>query len=130
MNVAVTLPTGAQLEITVSPFAPAKALYQAVLEELKGLNLDPTKEIDVNLFKDFFCTGFASKKIEACLWECMKRATYNGLKVSDDTFEPVEAREDYIQVCFEVAKANIAPFLKSLYAQFGPILAKLQSAQA
>lgn len=122
----VTLPSGAILEIGLSPFASSKALYQACLEEGKGLELDPKAEVDANLFKDIFCVGLSSKKIEACLWKCMEKSLYNEMKITEDTFEPVEARDDYLTVCFEVAKANIMPFTKSLYAQYSPILAMLK----
>lgn len=126
----VTLPSGSILEITVGSFQESKALYMAVMEELKVLKLDPTAEVDVNLFKDMFCAALSSKKIEAALDVCMKRVTYNGLKVTQDTFEPVEAREDYLNVCFEVAKENIQPFTKNLYAQFGDIFQKVKSSLA
>lgn len=120
------LPSGATLKITVAPFHDAKALYQACLEELKFLKVDPNDEIDVNLFKDLFCAALSSKKIEVALKECLKRVTYNDLKIDEQTFEPVEARQDYILVCFEVAKENIAPFAKSLYAEFAPILERIR----
>lgn len=120
------LPSGAVLKITPAPFAEAKALYQACLEELRGLHVDPHEELDVNLFKNLFCVGLASKKIEAALVPCMKRALYNDLKIDEQTFEPIEARQDYVVTCFEIAKENIAPFAKSLYAEFSPLLAKIQ----
>jgi len=118
----VKLPSGAVLKITPSPFADAKALYQAILEEARGLKLDPLSEIDVNLWKDLVCVGFSSKKIEAALAKCMERATYNDLKMDKDTFEPVAARDDYLTVCLEVTKENVMPFMKSLYAQYANIL--------
>ena len=120
------LPSGAELEITPAPFKEAKALYMAVADELKGLRLNPEAEVDVNFFKDLFCTGLASKKIETALADCMKRVTYNGLKITDDTWEPLDARQDYLTACFEVAKENISPFTKSLSAQFGDVLQKLK----
>lgn len=121
------LPSGAELVITVAPFAEAKALYQAFLKELKVLKFDPKTEMDVNFFKDMFCAALSSKEIENALDVCMKRATYNGLKIDKDTFEPVEARDDYFAVCFEIAKENVLPFTKSLYAQYSPILEKVRS---
>ena len=124
------LPSGAELEITMPPFAVSRALYQAVLEELKGAKINSSDEVDVNLFKDLFCVMLSSKKVDAALTECMKRATYNGLKIDADTFEPAAAREDYITVCFEVAKVSVIPFLKSLYAEFFPLLGKLKSSLA
>jgi hypothetical protein len=127
MNKSVTLPSGAELRITVSPFPISKALYQAVMEEMKAVRLDPSAEIDANLFKDLLCIATSSKKIEGCLEKCFERSLYNGRKIDTETFEPVEARDDYLAVCWEVAKENILPFTKSLYAQYAPLLEKLRS---
>ena len=124
------LPSGAELEVTMSPFKIAKALYMAVADEMKALKLDPKAEVDVNFWKDLMCTGVASKRIEEALAECMKRCTYKGLKITDDTWEPVEARGDYLQACFEVAKENILPFTKDLFAKYGGILQKLKDTPA
>lgn len=130
MIIEVKLPSGAKLKITPAPFAEAKALYQACLIELKSLRLDPKAEVDVNFFKDLACAGFSSKQVEEALAVCMQRATYNGVKVTDDVFEPIEARDDYFTVCFEVAKANVQPFTKSLYAEYGKLLGTLQTVLA
>jgi hypothetical protein len=120
------LPSGKELKITVADFATSRALYQAVLEEARLLNLDSNKEIDTNLYKDVLCLALSSKKIQSCLDECMKRVTYDGRKVDNQTFEPLEARQDYIPACYEVAKENILPFVKDLYAKLSPILEKLK----
>lgn len=114
MTEDLTLPSGARLKITLAPFTISKALYQAMLEELKGLKLDPQAEIDANLFKDIFCVGFSSKKIEAALHDCLKRVLYNDVRISDATFEDPAAREDYLPVLLEVARINIRPFTKNL----------------
>lgn len=125
----VKLPSGAELAFNPAPFMDSKALYQALLEELRGValtvDLDLEAEVPTDLIKNLFCAGFASKKIEMALWECFKRARYNGQKITQDTFEPVEAREDYAIVCIEVAKENIAPFAKSLMSGYGPLLSGL-----
>lgn len=129
MNTDVALPSGAKLHISLSPFAVSKALYQAVLEEAKLLKLDTDADVDINLFKDLFCSGFSSKKIEVCLEACMRKATYNGIRITADTFEPEEARQDYMQVCWEVAYANLLPFTKSLSQLYSGTLAKVQELQ-
>ena len=123
----VTLPSGAELKISLAPFADGKALYQAVLSEMRGINLDPEAEVDVNLFKDLFCVSLASKKIEKALEKCLKRCLYNGKKITEETFESEEARGDYILVCTEVATENIVPFGKALIGKLSPILAKIKS---
>ncbi len=85
MSDVIDLPSGAKLKVTPAPFKDAKALYQACLEELKGLNLDPKQEIDANFFKGLFCVGFSSQKIEAALYKCFQRCTYNGNRIVDDS---------------------------------------------
>lgn len=127
-----TLPSGAILKFNLASFTEGRALYQACLEELKSLSLDPEKEIDSNLFKDIFCAALSSKKIESCVWACFKRATLSrgssgDLKIDESSFESLEARQDYIPACFEVAKENIVPFAKSLYAEFRPLLDKIRN---
>lgn len=121
----VDLPSGAKLRMNLAPFADSRALYQAVLEEAKELKIDPETELDSNLWKDLICSGFSSKKIEHALEKCMARCLYGDKKITNEVFEDEEARGDYMMVCFEVAKANIEPFLKSLYARFSPVLGKL-----
>lgn len=127
----IKLPSGALLKITPASFAEAKTLYQALLAELKSVRIDKeltTPENEAELIKDLFCAGFSSPLIEAALWPCFRRCTYNptpgkpgaaDVRIDEATFEPVEAREDYVQVCVEVAKVNVGPFAKSLFANWG-----------
>lgn len=122
----VKLPSGAVLKITLSPFKNAKALYQAILKEARGLDVGSKTEI-ATLYKELFCIGFSSEEIEKALWVCLDRCTYNNgkgdLRITEDTFEEVSARGDYMNVCMEVAKENVFPFVKSLYAEYQRILA-------
>jgi hypothetical protein len=125
----IKLPSGNILRIVPAPFAVSKALYQAVLREMKGVALDSKMELST-LYKDLFCVGFSSREIEACLWECFKRCTYDcgkgDLKIDDSTFEPTETREDYLVICMEVAKENILPFGKSLFAEYQKALNEME----
>lgn len=124
------LPSGAELRITLAPFSDSKALYQAFLEEIKSLKWEASTEIDTNFIKDIFCVGLASKKFEAALWKCMERALYNNLKITENSFEPEEARQDYMVVCFEVAKENIMPFTKTLMPLFSQVSGMLGKSPA
>lgn len=117
-----TCPSGAILQINAAPFAQAKALYQALLREARGIQFSSKMELSA-LYKDLFCVGFSSPEIERALWECMELCTYNyngkgDLKIDKDSFEPVGARDDYMVVCMEVTKENVLPFVKSLYAEY------------
>lgn len=122
----VKLPSGATLKVRVAPFKEAKNLYQVLLRELRAIKIEPGMEMAA-LYKDLFCIGFSSPAIEHALLECFSVCTYdagNGelrLRMLDGSvtyFEPVERRDDYMVVCAEVAKENIVPFGKSLYAEF------------
>lgn len=119
----VKLPSGAVLKIQVSSFAVSKALYQALLKEIRTIPV--SKDMNYpDIYKELFCTGFASPVIEACLWECFKRCTYDGdAKIDEHTFEAEASRQDYMSVCIEVAKDNIAPFVKSLFAGYQQFIA-------
>lgn len=116
----VKLPSGATLKVAPSPFSVSKALYQAMLREMRTVFFPSSDDVR-EAFKEFFCIGFASVEIEKCLWKCFERCTYNSgsgdLKITEDSFEPVSCRDDYIKVCLEVAQDNVAPFIKSLYAE-------------
>lgn len=123
----VKLDSGADLKITMASFAEARGLYQSVLKEVKFLKIEDQAEIDVNFFKDIFCTLLSSKEIEQEIWNCMGRATYNKQKITEDTFSEEVARGDYISICYEIAWYNISPFTKGLYAKFSPLLGKAKN---
>lgn len=125
--IEVTLPSGANLKMQMSTFKISKALYQAVLKELKRLNYSMQTDLPV-ILKDVFCAAFSSQEIEECLWECFKRCTINDLKIDESTFEKEDAREDYMKVCMEVGKLNIIPFAKSHFAEFQQLSVILGSA--
>lgn len=126
MGYKVELPSGAKLEITLAPFVDARALYQAFADEFKTLKIQGTTELDYNFLKDIFLVGISSKKIEQALDLCMKRATYNGAHIDGDTFTPEESRQDYFEVCFEIAKVNIMPFTKALMQKYSHVLGALK----
>jgi hypothetical protein len=129
----VKLPSGAVLKVSPAPFKDAKALYQALLKEARGIEINSKTEM-AEIYKNLFCTGFSSEEVERVLWVCLARCTYNSgkgdLKIDGDTFEPVEARDDYMQVCVEVAKENVLPFVKSLYAEYKRMLSMTENVQA
>lgn len=120
----VILPSGAILRINSAPFADSKALYQAMLAEMKGVSFSAKGDMG-NMLKNFFCASFSSPVVERALSKCMQRCTVNESKIDDDTFEPAERRQDYTIVCSEVAQENVGPFLKSLFADFRKGIAML-----
>lgn len=113
----IKLPSGATLKVAPAPFAISKDLYQAVLRDMKEVSIKDGLDI-AEILKQFFCVGFSSKEVEALTWKCLERCLYNGERITEDTFEPIERRDDYLKVVAEVVKENVLPFAKSLYAEF------------
>lgn len=127
----VILPSGAKLRIQLAPFVVSKNLYQSLLRELKSVEISSDMEM-YNVIKDAFCVGFASPDIEKCLWACAATCTYEiapgddtvgtvgsgEVRVTPATFDPLEARQDYMVTLIEVAKDNVGPFTSRLYADF------------
>ncbi len=128
MSKVVKLDSGRELEITLAPYEESLNLFQGIMEEVKQLKLDPNADFDINFLKDLFCAFVSSKKVQSLLAPCMKRVIYNGGPIDKNTFESVEAREDYVPICFEVTKENVLPFTKSLYVQYGGLVEKLRTA--
>lgn len=126
----VKLPSGATLKIKPAFFAESKALYMVLLDESKGVNFSSKNDFG-NALKDAFSIAVSSKKVEAALWVCMGHCIYNSgtgdLKIDQDTFEPVKAREDYTLVCREVIEENVGPFAKGLYVEFQRLMAMIDS---
>lgn len=114
----VTFDNGHVLNVNVAPFTEAKNLFEAVASELKGIPFNSSTDV-LSLFKDLFCTGFSSRLVDAALWPCMARCTYNAGdgangKVTRTTFEPETTRINYTRVVTEVIKENVGPFAKDL----------------
>ena len=107
----VSMPSGAELVVNVAPFKDSKALFQAIIKEWKDLGPDSF----LNMGK-MFSSAFSSPDVEAALWPCAIRSLYNGEKITPDSFEAEEMRQDFIPVCLEVVRENIGPFTKSLFS--------------
>lgn len=129
-----TLASGATLEITRSPFVISHKLFKTVVRELKegvdlkiglkeGQSLSKLTDMDlsdeaINTVKDAILTLLSSEEIEAVLWECMPRVTYNNQKITRELFDDEKAVVDYLEIVKEVAIFNLTPFGKSLASLF------------
>jgi len=123
------MPSGARLRINIAPFTDAKELYQAVAEELKLVEVNYDDDLDVNMLKNLACSFLSSKRVERALIPCMNRCLYNDKKVSDEVFEDVEARQDYIECITMITWENIHPFVKAHFARFQDIFSKVAMGQ-
>lgn len=123
-NQKVTLPSGAELEMTMLPFTEGRKLYKAAVRALKSVHLDIDKDIkDINLIKDGFIEISTNEEIEKEIFNALKRCTYNNERIlSWDFFDDLNRRADYFIVCWEVVKFNLYPFASRLFAKFSTLL--------
>ena len=110
------------IKIGVAPWQDAVRLKNAVSRDLAkvGIDLDGiTLKTEINaaliqkLIKPFM-TIDSSEEFNTAVFKCMTRCTYNDDRITEQTFENVEAREDYYLIMLQVLTVNLAPFFKGL----------------
>jgi hypothetical protein len=139
-NLVKTLDSGAKVEIQLASFEVCNRLLKAVMREIKDVTLNlgikggmqnlaelEVNDDSLNTIKSLIAQIISSDRIEEALWECMPVVLYNGAKVTKATFEPVEARGDYLPLAKEVLVYNLGPFTKSLSSSFVGILKGISS---
>lgn len=123
----VSLPSGAELEMTLAPFMEGERLFSATAECLKGVKVDGNADVsdltsNLNSLKDMFLSCLTSQTMKEAILACLKRCTYNKQRITSwDIFDDINAREDYLAVCWEVVKFNLTPFTKSLISKFNEV---------
>lgn len=124
----VSLPSGAELEITLAPFMEGERLFTATAECLKSVKVDGKTDVqdltsNINSLKDAFLSCLTSQDMKDAILVCLKRCTYNRKRITSwDVFDSIEARQDYLAVCWEVVKFNLTPFMKSLISKLSGLM--------
>lgn len=134
-------PSGKKVVINPAPFKDAMALKQAIASEFANSNfkmdIDFSGKASANIAQadmDFDIAQIgklvalmdSSPLVYEKLLICLSRCLYDGEKIIEASFEPVEARGDYYDIVFACMKENLAPFLKGLVSKFAPFLQTYQ----
>lgn len=131
----VSLPSGAELEMTLAPFMEGERLFTATAECLKGVKVDGNADVNdltsnLNSLKDAFLSCLTSQAMKDAILACLKRCTYNKQRITSwDIFDDVNAREDYLAICWEVVKFNLTPFTRSLFSKFSGLIESVKMNQ-
>jgi len=125
---------GAKVAIGIAPWQDAIALKAALAKELAASdfdldNLDLERPMNADVLKVLMKVD-SSKAVYDALFTCLARCTYNGQKITEATFEDVKAREDYYEVTLACMKANLRPFLKSLFSKLSALAGQMAQAVA
>ena len=124
--------TGASVIINPADFKSAMALKGSIAGELaagnlkldgltKGdLDVQNLMNLDMSVIEPLLQTLFSidsSEKVNDAIFACLTKCLYNGEKITEATFDNVEAREDYYLIVFECLKVNLTPFFKGLVSK-------------
>lgn len=131
----VKLKSGSILKIGSTPFETSKGLFQAVVKNLKSVELPKGVTTYEGFVGALLGAQLSDTEIEKWLWACMNRCLYQHtelkkeLKIDPSIFENMNHREDFIEICIEVGKENLQPFMKALYLALPHLMATLESIQ-
>lgn len=114
----------AKVIINAAPLQDAFKLKSSIQKALlnNGIKLEET--LDKDVFQLFMALDSSEEVFEG-IFKCLQKSSYNGIKITKETFEPEEARGDMYEVFFYCLKVNIYPFFKPLLSRFGIQLEKV-----
>lgn len=115
----IQLKSGAMLELKMAPFSKGTKLFKVIAAELKGVEIElgdigNLGSRDINSLKNVVFQLIGSDALESAFFDVAQHSLHNGQKIIRATFEPEDARGDYLSTAWEVIKFNIAPFLSGL----------------
>jgi len=118
----LTTASGAEVRINVADFITSMKLKKAIVEAVKdsdidiaSIDLDKLEVGAIDSILQVILTADCSEKVNEAIFKCLERCTYNSKKINKETFEPVEAREDYYEIIIACLKENLTPFFKPLF---------------
>ena len=120
------LPSGAQLSITLLDFEQAFEISQTVTRfigllelDIKSLNIEQWKsfsDIDFNAIKRPLSQVLSNGDLVKAGNKCLNKCTYNGKRITDQTWQDIEARKDYLYAIFYGLKENVYPFFAGVFS--------------
>jgi len=120
----ITTQSGAQVKINVADFLSSMQLKKSVVQAVKEsdinlahIDLDNLTAGAIEPIVQGILSVDSSDKVEEALFKCLGRCTYNGEKISRDTFEPTESRGDYYEIVIACLKENLLPFFLPLFSK-------------
>lgn len=135
----IQVPSGKQVLINPAPFQDAMTLKSAIGKAISGSDVEisidfakelKTQEFDLASIVKLAALVDSDAAINEALMKCLIRCTYDGEKITMQTFEPVEAREDYYPIVLACLKENIGPFFKSQLSRLLPAMEALKAMAA
>ena len=116
-----TTQTGKEVIINFPGFKDACDLKRQVELELLKINLNlgdifSGKAINsdtINTFKNALLILDSSKELEDLIFRCLTRSLYNGLKITQDTFNDIDAIAEFNTIKMQTVVQSVSPFFKN-----------------
>jgi|HubBroStandDraft_3_1064219.scaffolds.fasta_scaffold127398_2 hypothetical protein len=120
-NTTITLKSGHKLELQLPSFKVGTGLYKVIAAELllvdvsfKMSDLKGIMNRDIGELKNVFLRLLSSDKLEEAVFAAAAGCTYDDTRIDRKTFEPAEARGDWLPAALEVMKYTLIPFFENL----------------
>lgn len=118
----VTQATGSKVVINAAELEDAFLLKTKIQKAFKENDIDPVVALSNGDVLSLIEAMDSSVEVFNGLFNCLKKSTYNGVKITPEVFSSEESRGDLYEVFFYCLKVNVYPFFKSLSS-----LLKIQS---
>ena len=110
--------TGAKIVINPCSFVEARKLQSTIQKALLGQQLNLEQLWSTDLMTVVFALD-SSEEVIDCLFNCLKKSTYNDLAIKPEVFDDIKAREDLYVIFYNCIKLNLYPFLKTILSKLG-----------
>lgn len=104
-----TVKGGIKVKFNEADFLTANKLRSILTQAVKKQGYDMSKLDGLITIEVIDCNS----DLVDILFDCLKRCTYAGEKISRDTFEPIEARIDYYEIMMTCLEVNYLPFVQA-----------------
>ena len=113
-----TKETGAKVVLNPCSLVDAFKLKASIQKSLLKNNIKLEQAFEEDLSNVLMALD-SSEEVFESMFECLKKSTYNGNRITFDTFESETSRQDLYEVFFYCLKVNIYPFFKPLLSRLG-----------
>lgn len=121
-----TAQSGAEITINMAGWKEAKTLKKVLQAEISKLDLTGIdKATDINALLPLVMQIDSSDALDAALWPCLVRCLRGTEKITEQTFENVDARADYYEIMLKCISVNMRPFVVSLFSLLPPVIAAM-----
>ena len=108
--------TGARIVINPCSLTEAFKLKSLIEKSLVFGGRSIEELLDEDLMT-LLLTVDSSEEVMLCLFDCLKKSTYNDIAIKPELFDDVKCREDLYEIFYNCIKVNIYPFFKKVLSK-------------